>query len=421
METGLSFLSVEPYDATAAHPAPAAPPQHKQASFWRDKTNINYVSVDTGDDDAVNSPDITSASGDFKSDEDQFLTDASVAGGAWTPPAGFQLPCPDRPFRSVAELAWVHMFGFTDTEAFSERVGRLPDNRHFLLLDPADPGFRVLPPPPNGSGLPHAAVLMDLFTVNGTHEDDLDNDNDDGDDDPDTATTAQPGQTQASIDNTTEQFIPGLINVNTAPLHILTLGAPLAEGIADTEALMRLIIAYRDRPILDRAFYGDDPQTPYPDVDLRTRINNNPGVKIDRESNPGIATIGELMFTDLDNSDLPFNMQRYAKDTDPALPVELDLHPDPDEAGARLVDEGDDSNEQRLARFQFLSQAFTTRSDRFAVYCVIRGYDGWTPGSRKSIASGNLAETAQFIAIFDRGAMENGTDTPSVIGFVRLQ
>lgn len=436
METGL-ILDEDIRHPQSATPGVAAAPQHGQASFWRNKENINYISIDTGNNNQVDLPDITSVSGIFKTASHQLLTDASASGGSWTMPAGFQLPLADQPIRSVAELGWIHMFGFTDTEPFSERVGRVglaQPNRHFLLLDPADPDFVVLQSPPFGAGIPHAAVLMDLFTTVGTHEDGRDNDNDDGDDDPRTAATAQPGQTEASIDNLTEQFIPGMTNINTAPLHILTLGAPLAENIDDTEDLMRMILAYRDQPIKAAAGYPDDPRTPFNDTtgspNIRTLMDSfTTTPSLVRTGKPGIATIGELMFLNPYGPAAPTNllkrnMQYHGQDGTPVLPTEVDLYPDTDEAGTSSVSTGDD-NEQRLARFQMLSQTLTTRSDRFAVYVVVRGYDGWEPGSGKPIegrnGTGQLAEAARFIAIFDRGSMKDKNDSPRVIGFVRLQ
>lgn len=423
MDTDAEFDAQITSDPAPTVTLPSTPLQHAQRSFWRNSDEINYISVDTGDGSAkYDPPDPTVTPGTFDQALHNFQTDSKPAGsGAWTMPTGFQLALSNQPIRSIAELAWIHMFGFTDTEPFSERVGRVglaQPSRHFLLLDPADPDYRVLNTPTDpvspGAGVPHAAVLMDVFTTVGTHEDGLDNDNKDGDEIIDQETSSDTSADGRSIDNTTEQFIPGMINVNTAPLHILTLGSPLAGGIDDTEALMRLIINYRDQPTKFAASY---PATPDFDPNLRTNINTFNG--LNRVSKPGIATIGELMFMDLNNADEPFNMQRYANDADPALPVELDLYPDPDEAGASSVNQGED-NEQRLARFQFLSQTLTTRSDRFAVYVVIRGYD-WDAQPGTPISGSPLSETAQFIAIFDRGSMVDKNDLPRVIGFVRLQ
>ncbi len=411
------------------HPPTSAPAnnQFAQASFARNSQNINFV-VDDGvpaGDSQTNLP----SSGSYSTGTDRLGNDSK--GSASISPYGgiysnffnrLQLPIANQPMRSTAELAWVHMFGFTSSQTFSERMSAsgpvgLPANEHFLLIDPRDPGFKVLPSPPIGAGISHAAILMNLFTTVSPRNDGWDNDNNDGDDIIDRETSPVNTPDEKSIDNTTEQFIPGTINVNTAPLHILTLGAPLAESIDDTEQLMRTIISYRDQP--RRPAY-DDPATPFADQNIRLMIN--PVTGINRPIKPGIGSIGELLYLNPYGLGAPsannlYNMQRYGMDGSTSLPSKVDLYPDPNENGSVVVPLGDD-NEQKLARFQMLGQTFTVRSDRFVVYAVVRGYD-WAPGSGP--IHGAPAETAQFIAIFDRGAMKDKNDTPRVIGYVRLQ
>jgi hypothetical protein len=437
MDTLASFPVSLPPHAPSATPSVAASSQHAQVSFRRDKQQINYVSVDTGNARTTDLPDISIVTGDFKASSHRMLTDASVGGGAWTPPPGFQLPLTNEPMQSTAELAWVHMFGFTRTAAFSERLSLFPDNEHFLLIDPTDPKFKVLPAPPTGVGLSHAAVLMNLVTTVSPRKDGQDNDNDDGDNDPTTSLADPPGPDLPSIDNETEQFIHGTINVNTAPLHILTLGSPLAESIDDTEKLMRTVVAYRDQPILAAANYPDDPTgTPFQDTtgtpnirELTNRSSFAPNAAIDRRLlpgyKPGIASMGELMFLNpygvgASTANNRYNMYRYGLDGGTSLPSKVDLYPDPGDLNSTVVPLGDD-NEQKLARFQMLGQTFTVRSDRFVVYAVVRGYD-WDPNKvSPNPMHGVPAETAQFIAVFDRGSMKDKNDTPRVIGYVRLQ
>jgi hypothetical protein len=419
-------LTALPVNATH-NPSPNANNQFAQASFARDSLGIHYVV-----DDGVAAGDLqatTPSTSGYSTSTARLGNDLKGSAAIATYPGDptffdrLQLPMADRPMRSVAELAWIHMFGFTSAQTFSERMSAsgslgLPSNEHFLLLDPTDPSYRVLPPPPNGPGIPHAAVLMDLFTTVSPRNDGRDNDNDDGDDNPLTSATATLPDLP-SIDNETEQFIPGTINVNTAPLHVMTLGAPLGENLDETEALMRTIVAYRDQPTRAAAGYPDDPATPFTDTDIRLMVNATTGINR-MLTKPGIGSLGELLFLDFAGGGSPFDMQRYGRDGAATLPATVDLYPDPEEVSFGTANNGNygDDNEQRVARFQMLGQTFTVRSDRFVVYAVVRGYDNVSAAAPRF---DDLAETAQFIAVFDRGSMQSKNDSPRVIGFVRLQ
>ncbi len=436
MTTNVSFAPTIAHAASTIDPTMPAPAQHAQASFQRNSQAINYVSVASGNGVANALPEDPPASfGSYSPTIHEFGNDTKTGVAVGTPlPATFQLSIADDPMRSVAELAWVHMFGFTNrpNESFSERIGTIPLNQHFLLLDPADLDYDVTVQ----TGLPHAALLMDAFTTLSPEKDGRDNDNDDGDNDPLTAATAILPDLP-SIDNDTEQFIPGTINVNTAPLHILTLGAPMtvgappaAESLDDIEQLMRTLIAYRDEPLRGNLrfadthgdYWGGGSGAPLMGFDVREARDLGPDPVTDppfsgvRLSQPGIASIGELMFLNPLPTTGPVpahDMMRYGFDGPAVVPATLDLYPNPETSGISKINLGDD-NEQLLARFQMLSQAFTVRSDRFAVYAVVRGYkeDGFNR---------NPVETAKFIAVFDRSAMTGAGDTPRVIGFVRLQ
>jgi len=434
MDTDVQFEPEIPHGPSNVNVTVAHLPQHAQHSFRRNSVEINYISTDTGDGSSSALPESSpTGPGTYSASVHDFQNDnkSSVSGGTWTMPVGFQLPLANQPMRSIAELAWVHMFGFTDVESFSERIGKEADNRHFLLLDPNDPQFVVLASPDNpgspGAGIPHAGVLMDLFTTLSPRNDGKDNDNDDGNNDP----RLEP----SSVDNSEELLIPGMINVNTAPLHILTLASPLGESIAQTERLMRMIVSYRDQPVREAANHPEgDTRTPFDDTtgggaNIRDLINTGPLATVDRAPSdptkpykPGIGSIGELMFLNPYPDTAPdpikeFNMHYHGQDSNAVQPSEMDLYPDPEESGTSVVDTGND-NEQLMARFQMLGQTFSVRSDRFVVYAVVRGYDGVDAAN---ISFGAPAETAQFIAVFDRGAMENQGDSPRVIGYLRMQ
>ena len=321
----------------------------------------------------------------------------------------FQLPHNDGNMRSIAELGWMLMFGFTNEAngTFSQRLATMPPDRRFLDIR-SDPDAL---PPLGPSGLPHAAMLFDQFTVSGPRFDNRDNDNDDGDNVPTT-----------SADNPEEQFVPGTININTAPLHILTLGSPAPESISDTEELMRTIVSYRDAPL--RAPPVDapdfDPITTF--IDAYARVDVRVGDF--RKAQPGIASLGELLFLNPEitsgiPADSSFNMQQFGFDGLSQTDLSHDIYPDPEEANTTAV-AAVDGPEEALARFQFLSQSYTVRSDRFVVYGIVRGYNA-------AKFNAGAVEEAQFIAVIDRGSMAKDDPSdpdfvpPRVIGYQRLR
>ena len=147
----------------------------------------------------------------------------------------FQIPLANRQFLCLAEMGWILMLGFTDQANgdFPQRFDALrttsvlPWQRHAFL------DFDSAAEVPSGTGIPHAAMILDQFTTLATHVDGVDNDNADGD-----------GYALSGADD--EQLVPGLINLNTAPLAVGVSGAPLPESIDDIEALFRRIGLYRD-------------------------------------------------------------------------------------------------------------------------------------------------------------------------------
>ncbi len=294
-----------------------------------------------------------------------YRTDADRLGQDLKGPTGdaafdsFQIPVANRSVFSVAELGWIHMFGFHDgpngdlPARLSGPGGNtgLDAKRRFLDLHPPSDASPAVRAAISGRAQPlaHAAMVMDQFTTLSPRHDGQDNDADDA----------------ANPDEPDERFIPGTININTAPLTVATLAAPIPEPIDDVEALMSAIATYRD-------------------------------------THGGIASIGELLF--VEGGTPAEDIQRYAS---AALPGNHDLYPLPEGGFAAIPG---NVNESRLARFQFLSQAFTTRSDVFVAYVKIAGY----PTSDFSLGA---VESAHFFVIFDRSAIVDGvTDQVRVIG-----
>ncbi len=378
-----------------------------QSSGYRDSERINYVVEHNSLGGSQTGP---APGGDSFTDISEFNKDLKnqfTATPAITLPNAFQLLHADRSpsdgdgYYSVAELGLTPMFGFTDhptNGTFPRRLALLGVSRLFLDFS-ENPEVPTYGPPSLASGIPHAAMLMDQFTTVSPRYDGLDNDDDDGDKAPGTG-----------ADNPEEQFVPGTININTAPLHILTLAAPMPDSsLDDVEELMRSIIEYRD----DRFPFTSDER------------NNSPV----QRTTPGIASLGELMYIrGSTGGNQPSDMQYYANDG-AVLGAAFDIHPKPEDSGYDVTrfnapaNDGVlatyDSPEEALARFQMLSQAFTVRSDVFVVYLRVRAY------VNGAFNAGPVDEAA-VVAIIDRSQMvRDGSDeplnAPRIIGYKRLK
>ncbi len=382
-------------DSEISHLLPASPSipknRHVQASVARDGNGMRFVS-NTGKaqtasprvqpDGSVN-PD-TLPEDQYDTSIDQLTHDEKGIAGD-NSLDNYQLPVANRRFMSVAELGWIHMFGFTDEidGDFPNRLDSLDPARRNLHFRRTVPGSTVSGVAvPDSTGIPHAAMVMDEFTTLSTRHDGIDNDDDDGDNDSSTG-----------VDNSAEQFAPGVLNINTVPLHIATLATPLAESIDDVEALMEAIAIFRDEPAKRSSFSGLS------------------GYR----SQPGILGIGELLWVNphsngVSGAQAANDMQRYLvanKGTN------LDLYPLPENLSSNggkaepLSVPG--SAEEQMARFQFLSQVFTTRSDIFTAYVVVQGFpsDDFRKGP---------VESTRFYAVFDRSGITGTNDAVRVVG-----
>lgn len=305
----------------------------------------------------------------------------------------YQLPSANRQFMSVAELGWIQMFGFYSNNGVTpnpadDELGDFPTRmrdmavtrRRLVLNDPAGPSF-------SNMRMPHASLVFDQFTTLSPRNDGLDNDND------------------GTIDNESEQSVRGQININTAPLHLLTLAAPLNESVGDIQALMQTLIHYRDNPT--------------------ARVNMSSTTPTISRTQPGISSMGELLLMDnpaydsavtaptlTPTSDMttpPGRIDAYSFFTPAAFAgSDFDLYPMPEEAATQHPVRSD-SNEAKLARLQFLTQAFNTRSDTFTAYVRLRGYPA------QDFSNGEV-ESRSFLVVFDRSNIVSASDMPKIIG-----
>lgn len=328
-----------------------------------------------------------------------------------------QLMVANRPVLNPVELANISMIGFAREFTGGTWVDRpLPDRVAGMLgmVTPAhhetiagvdlwiprvmflDLSPDAAVPAVNGAAIPHAAMVLDLLSTISPQADGLDNDGD--------------GNIDAA-GGPRELFVPGRLNVNTAPLHLLTLAAPLPEAVGDIEDLMRSVINYRDNV---------DPATGNPWRPTQAHTNNpgNLTMLANYRQEPGVLSLAELLWMNpQDNTGNPADMQGYLGDTAalPTTPGSIDLNPLPTETSAsnpRTNSPVIDDAEERVARFQFLNQVFTTRSDVYTAYVEIRGYPAHD-------YRGGPVERTRFLVVLDRGRIASSDDDVRVIAMYR--
>ncbi len=221
----------------------------------------------------------------------------------------------------------------------------------------------------NDYEVPHAAFLIDQFTTLSPRVDGVDNDGD------------------GTADTDKENMVSGLVNLNTAPQHLLEKILPITNPTMRQEVAAR-IVSYRDNP-----------------ASRPTNQRNNSG-----NGNKGIAFVGELftdgVFTDatLATSTPP---GEDASDTRQLNSTVVDFLSNVD---ASTGDGITDDREEVAMLAKWLSQVGSTRSDYFAAYVVVRGYDPDAPDTDGDGKIGfedpdeGIVDAARFIAIFERNA-----------------
>ncbi len=342
--------------------------------------------------------------------------------------ANVQLMVANRPVLNPAELATICMFGFTDAAtggSFTERVPAMiglangANKAHTtvggghtfgipraMFLDFApDAAVPAVP----GANIPHAAMVLDLFSTISPQADGIDNDNDDHDGDP---TTHADGD--GITDGPPELFVPGRINVNTAPLHVLTLAAPLPEAsLVDISNLMTMVLNYRDNQFFGGSMFREVTRSTG-DLASGLRMTNY-------RLEPGVLSLAELMWMNpSDNGGFNIDMQFYLDPTNNNATdigtAGMDVNPLYSEltanGGTRLNGAIDEDAEERIGRFQFLNQVFTTRSDVYTAYVEIRGYpaDDYRAGP---------VERTRFLVVLDRGRITDPADEVRVVAMYR--
>jgi len=215
-------------------------------------------------------------------------------------------------------------------------------------------------------------------------------DNDDADRDADATT---------GFDDEAEQFIPGTLNINTVirPVAVMATGTP-----SGSPALFDSIFRWRDVPADRAAMSGM----------VATALR----------SQRGIASIGEMLLVNptataspgtTDEGDMYYYMLPGGGSQVTAGPVSTEFNQYPLPEAAITDFENRFEAEGRMAQFQFLANLFTTRSDVFTAYVLIRGYPA------NDFTAGPI-ESKRFLAIYDRSQLRTGTERVRIMAMYEL-
>ena len=287
---------------------------------------------------------------------------------------------------SPAELASVLILGPMEINASTTyTIAEQWENMSFLSADPADiyTTFMIDFDPvtakdsdPANKRLPAAMTLIDQFTTLSPRSDGQDNNGD--------------GQ----ADDADERFIPGRINLNTVPPAVLYRALP----IADEPMRQRIVDAIID--------YRDHPSVTDPDFIRSTDVRDETG-------DFGISTIGEIMAIQPIVDE--FGNDSIDNNTIGSVPIEFNIF-----GGIDSVDGIIDDPEEKTMVMKWLTQVGTVRSDVFAVYMVVRGYEmgkllnPLDPISDQSFDM-ELRGQRHILAIVDRSNVVNADDKPRVL------
>lgn len=250
-------------------------------------------------------------------------------------------------FTHMGELAHITFLGFTPTQTIGERWHLLTTGISSPSLEDVrlsfDPGTATkVDDNSDKLNVPYAAALIDRFTT----------------------------YAENAANGDARNIVPGLINLNTIPEHLLAQILPIAnDNIRD--GIANAIVKYRQNP--DRGTAGPEKRS------SATR------------QNPGIAMLGELFSGDPllidpagDGSVLGFNAIATANsggDTRVLGPNSTPI----DFLGNESTTAGDGVGGDREERFQiasWLSQVGSVRSDFFVAYLYLQEFKGtnWTSG-----------------------------------------
>lgn len=263
---------------------------------------------------------------------------------------------------SVAELAQVLVAGPTSSKTLPDILGDstlIPTGTHIdSLMLPLD---TTAVADVDSMAVPQALALMQRLDIADPHSDNLDNDND------------------STIDNADELLIPGTININTIPEHLLQKILPIPDATLRNNVAKALI-------------------------DYRDLVSSRPS---SWRSAPGFASSAEIYRALQSGTSTSLQSGAYAGDT-ATIPTN-DTLVDFENVDPYTNDQIDDDREEAMLLPKMLMNVTSARSDIFTAYIYIRGY------SSSDFTKGPI-ESKRMIAVFDRSNIVDGASTPKIIG-----
>lgn len=263
------------------------------------------------------------------------------------------------PVANIAELMQIVVAGPNSSLTLPDILGDstlLPTGTHLdSLMMPLD---TTVVADSGSMAVPHALALMQRLTIHEPENDNLDNDGD------------------SVLDNAAELLVPGTVNINTAPAHLLNTILPIPDSTLRSN-VVNAIANYRD---------GN-------------------GRLAHWRTNPGFASTAELYRALQAGSNTRLDASPYAADIASLNSTLVDFeNPDP------ITNDGvADDREEALLLARDLMGVCSARSDVYTAYVLIRGYPSgdFTKGA---------VESKRLIAVFDRSNITSSDSTPKILG-----
>jgi hypothetical protein len=260
------------------------------------------------------------------------------------------------PIANIAELLQIVVAGPSSGRTLSDILGDagwiLPTEHLDKLMLPIDTSYVA---GDNNAAIPHALALLDRLTIHSPNTDLLDNDGD------------------GVVDNSEELLVPGTININTAPTHLLEKILPI-PSTTSRASIVNAIKAYRD------------------DGSYR---------KTNWRNTPGFANTSELYQALIGGSATVLD---GGGDTWDINGTYVDFENKDQGTPDGIIDD----REEKLMFARHLQGVTSARSDVYTAYILIRGYN------TEHFEQG-VVETKRLIAVIDRSNIADGSSNPKVI------
>jgi|GEM_PF-6621026 len=286
------------------------------------------------------------------------------------------------------ELAMVLGLSFDQTTTLPEAVqnsgiGPTTFDNLRINLDPLTAG--LVDSTVSHLNVPHAVLLMESLSTLSPALDGLDNDGN-GAIDSDGADTDSDGVPNS----TAEAFVPGKININTAPLAVLANALPFPADYTSPNNFLHVLVDQirLERETPSRAVSGEQGIASLNELWFRLNSTSLPATPVQLARN----TLDTVSLTDSAGNDIPIDV--LANTPNPPLP-------------SPRTDGIIDDREEQMLLLNWLQQLTTTRSDVYCAYVLVKGYE--------SGDLSNLVESGRLLVILDRSNVRTPNDAPRIL------